>query len=71
MHEHLKTQHSESYKKSFSESLDKDRSCTAPELLKKRKPEAITQTSLDDYKSMKLWHIKDSKAIKVYKKLLK
>ena len=33
--------------------------------------EAIRQTSHDDYKSMKLWDINDSKAIKVYKKLLK
>ena len=71
MHEHLKTQHIESYKKSQSEFLNKDRSCTAPELSKKRKLETIRQTSLDDYKSMKLWDIKDSKAIKVHKKLLK
>ena len=55
MHEHLKTQHSESYKKSQKESLDKDKSCTAPEPNKKSKLKAIWQTCLDDYKSMKLW----------------
>ena len=54
MHEHLKTQHSESYKKSQKESLDKDKSCTAPEPNKKSKLKAIWQTCLDDYKSMKL-----------------
>ena len=54
IHEHLKTQHSESYKKSQSESLDKDRS-----------------NAFEPPKSMKLWDIKDSKAIKVYTKLLK
>ena len=67
MHEHLKTQHSESYKKSQSEFLDKNRSCTAPEPPKKRKLESIRQTSLDVYKSMKLWDLKDSKGIKFYK----
>ena len=65
MHKHLKTQHSESYKKFQSEFLDIDRSCTATEPPKKR-IEDIRQTSIDDYKSMKLWDIKDSKAIKVY-----
>ena len=71
MHKHLKTQNSESYKKCPSEYLDKDRSCTATEPPKQRKLEPIRQISLDDYKSKKLWYIKDSKATKVYKKISK
>ena len=35
MHEYLKIQHSESYKKSQKESLDKDKSCNAPKPTKK------------------------------------
>ena len=42
MNEHLKSQHSESYKKSQKESLDKDKSCTALEPTKKRKLKAIS-----------------------------
>ena len=52
MHKHLKTQLRESYNKSLSESLDSDR-CTAPHSPKIRKLEAIRQTSLDEYTSMK------------------
>ena len=68
MNEHLKSQHSESYKKSQKESLDKDKSCTALEPTKKRKLKAIRQTSKNDNESIKLWDIKDSKATKIYKK---
>ena len=52
MHKHLKTFYSEGYNKSLSKSLDSDRS-TAPQPLKIRKLEAIRQTSLDEYTSMK------------------
>ena len=64
---HLKNQQSESYKKSQRESLGKDKSCTAPP--RKRKIE-IRQTNLDDYKTIKPLGIKDSKAIKVHKKIM-
>ena len=52
MHKYFKTQLSESYIKSLSDSLDSDR-ITAPQPLKVRKLEAIRQTSLDEYTSMK------------------
>ena len=68
MNEHLKSQHSESYKKSQKESLDKDKSCTALEPTKKRKLKAIMQTSRDGFKSLKLLDVNDLKAIKVYRK---
>ena len=67
MQKHFKTQRGKSYNKSLDEFFDKDRS-TAPKPLKKRKLEAIRQTSLNEYKSMKHLDIKDSKTIKVHKK---
>ena len=67
MHKHFKTQRSEGHNKSLGEFFDKDRS-TAPESSKKRKLEAFRQTSPNEYKSMKLLDIKDSKTIKVHKK---
>lgn len=68
MKKRLKTQNSDSYKKSQRASLEKYGSCSTP-LASKKKIEAFRKTSLEYYNFIKPWNINDSKAIKDHQKL--